>query len=127
MVVEDLEEDDFMECLVYVNEYYMKHKMLRVKDGIEELRGPQCYADKDDPERMLYCGASLQRFPYYAPSVCLAYLKAHAGRAVGLLEATERQFMEALAKKFNRKYYDADPVYEMPVGPTKAYSDDAEI
>lgn len=41
--------------------------------------------------------------------------------------AEEQKFMEVLTKKFNKKFYDADPVYEMPPEPTKSYSDDAEI
>lgn len=41
--------------------------------------------------------------------------------------AEEQKFMEVLAKKFNKKFYDADPVYEMPPEPTKSYSDDGEI
>lgn len=39
----------------------------------------------------------------------------------------EERFMEVIAKKFKNKIYDSDPVYKMPIEPTTAYSDDAEI
>ena len=68
----------------------------RDNDGVAAHMGPQSFADKENPERMFYAGSSLRRFPYYAPSVCLAYLKTLAGHSITLHEATERQFMEAL-------------------------------
>ena len=74
-----------------------KNKTFRERDGILDNKGPQNYADRDTPERILYCGSSLRRFQYYAPSVFLAYLKAFAGRTVTVHDATERQFMNALA------------------------------
>ena len=71
-----------------MNEYYAKHQASRVRDGIADTMGPQTYADKDDPVKVLYCGSSLQRFQYYAPSVCLAYLEAFACHSVTFPEAT---------------------------------------
>lgn len=100
--VEELEEDEFMECLPDVNEYFAKNQKQRDNDGIFPHMGRQSFADRENPVRMLYAGSTLRRFPYYAPSVCVAYLKSHAGRSITLHEATEQQFMDALASTSNR-------------------------
>jgi len=39
----------------------------------------------------------------------------------------EQQFMAMLTKKFKKKFYDEEPVYEMPAEPSKMYSGNAEI
>lgn len=41
--------------------------------------------------------------------------------------AEEAAAMAALTKKLKRKFYDEDPVYEMPKEPSKRYSDNPEI
>ena len=100
--VDELDEDEFLECLVYVNEYYVKHATQRDKDGVEELKGPESYEHKENSQRMRYCGSTLHRYPYYSQSVCLAYLQAYAGRVIGIEEATERQLMDALQSTSDR-------------------------
>ena len=62
--VEELEEDEFMECLACVNDYFAKNQTQRDNDGILPDMGPQSFADKENPERMLYAGSTLRRFPY---------------------------------------------------------------
>ena len=89
--VEDLTEDDFMQCLVYVHDYYAKNPRQRGSDGIEKGKGPRSFEDKDDATRMLYCGATLHCFQYYAASVCEGFLKVLAGPPISIYEATERQ------------------------------------
>lgn len=39
----------------------------------------------------------------------------------------EKAFMAMLAKKFKKKFYDEEPVHEMPKEPSKIYSDNPEI
>ena len=45
--VEELGEDEFMECLSYVSDYFATHKKQRDNDGIVENMGPQSYPDKE--------------------------------------------------------------------------------
>ena len=39
----------------------------------------------------------------------------------------EEKFMDMISRKFNKKIYDSDPVYKMPIEPSTHYSDDPEI
>ena len=90
-----------------INDFFAKSEYQRKKHGVEANMGPQSYADvelntPDSRARLMYCGSTLQRFRYYAPSVCKSYLRFLAGRPIELAGATERDFMEALERTSQR-------------------------
>ena len=96
--IEDLTDEDFTICLNRTDTYLRTHPEVRTSWKLEEHKGPTTVDERSDSSKVNYCGAP-KTLKYYSKQMFLKKLTLiNNGTELLPSEATERQFMDALAE-----------------------------